>query len=148
MRTTVNLSCDNVKILKESAQNLNISTHEIITLLMQTAFSGNSLDCKAFKGICYQEKAQDSEWKRFHVTFEPHVYELGLDCRKFFKVSVSFLISFAICNYLDQITGNANIRVDNYPSNYIFIARMFDDVQGFMVFWGIPEMKYLENVIP
>ena len=46
---------------------------------------------------------------------------------------------------------NSDIRLlnaDNYPLNYIMIAKMFDDIQGFIVLWGMPEEKKLKDHVP
>jgi hypothetical protein len=148
MRTTININSLLLLELKESARKLDITTNELIEILLRKAFSQNRLKAVAFSGIKYQERDPGKKWKRHHVRFEYHMYEHCLDFRKFMKISVSLLIAYAIANYLNEITIINIEEVDNYPCNYLFIANTFNMVNGFMVFWGIPEEKYLSHLLP
>ena len=154
MRTTININYDVLERLKDSSEVLDLSSHDLIAMLMNIVISKNNLCATSFKGVRYQDDDPGKNWCKHHVWFDHQVYELGLDFRKFFKVSVSLLISFAIVNFLDELVEkmlNSNLNncmVDNYPANYITIAKMFDDIKGFIVLWGIPEEEKLKILIP
>ena len=67
--------------------------------------------------------------------------------------SVSWFLSFAIFNYIDEIVkelNNTEIQeniLDNYDQNFIYMARMFGGIKGFLTLWGVPEEKYLNRLL-
>jgi hypothetical protein len=153
LRTTININPLLLTRLKEASGTLEISTNEIIMLLLGAVQSKKGFNIGELRGVRYQDADPDRKWCRFHVTYRSRMYEKALDMRRFFKCSVSFIISFAIFKYLDEIverikdSENSNRIMDNYPSNYIFISKMYNGIQGFTIIWGVPEQKYLENLI-
>ena len=154
MRTTININRDLQNRLISTADMLHVSSHDLIAMLVRLVISRNSFEMNTSRGVRYQDRDPDKNWETFHVTLDDRLYFASLDFRNFFKVSVSFLISFAILNFLDVLVKkliNArmdNRKVDNYPLNYVIIAKMFDDIQGFIVIWGIPDEKKLKDLIP
>ena len=154
MRTTININKDLRSRLIDTADMLHISSNELIAKLVHSVISINNFEMNTSRGVRYQNRDPEKNWETHHVTMDQHLYDASLDFRKFFKVSVSLLISFAILNFLDVLVKkllNANKndhKVDNYPLNYIAISKMFDDIQGFIVIWGIPEEKKLKELLP
>jgi hypothetical protein len=146
MRTTIYINSILAERIKESAISLDISCNYLIKLLIHEAVLKDRFQVKTFQGVKYQDRDPEKKWKRLHVSFEPHIYEMGLDLRKALKCSVSLIVSFAIIQYLDELIEKLknNRKVDNYPRNYIFIAKKYNNIQGFTVFWGVPELKYLQ----
>ena len=154
MRTTININKDLKNKLLNTADMLEITSNELIARLIHLVISKNKFKMTMSKSVRYQDRDPKKNWKTHHVTFDDRLYNASLDFRNFFKVSVSLLISFAIVNFLDVVLkklANSNMnnqKVDNYPLNYIVIAKMFDDIQGFIVIWGIPEEKKLKDFVP
>ena len=147
MRTTININKNLLNRLIRTADMLQISSNDLITMLVQSVLFKNNFEINTSRGVRYQDRDPEKNWKTHHVTLDQHLYENSLDFRNFFKVSASFLISFAILNFLDVLVKklvNAsmnNQKVDNYPLNYMVIAKMFDDIQGFIVIWGYRRKK-------
>ena len=154
MRTTININKDLRNRLLNTADMLHISSHDLIAMLVRLVISKNSYELNISRGVRYQNRDPVKNWETHHVTLDDRLYNASLDFRNFFKVSVSLLISFAILNFLDVVEKKLvnskinNQKVDNYPLNYIVIAKMFDDIQGFIVIWGIPEEKKLKDLMP
>jgi hypothetical protein len=144
MRTTINIQKKLFLKLENASETLNISKNEIVDLLLRKIIAANSFKSKAFETVRYQERDPEKNWHQLHVTFSPRLYETGLDSRKFFKYTVSYVVSFAIINYLDELINkiiklNYNVeKVDNYPLDYIFVAKDFNNFQGFVIIWGVP----------
>ena len=88
-----------------------------------------------------------------HIKFKPVFYEKAQDLKRNYKFSVSWLISFAIVEYLDDILNematpeNQKKIMDNYDQNYIYIAKMYGKIPVFIAMWGVPEKKYLNRVL-
>ena len=154
MRTTININKDLKKKLINTADMLHMSSNDLISILIKTVISKNYFKMNTSQGVRYQESDPEKKWATLHVALDQHLYDASLDFRKFCKISVSLLISFAIINFLDILieklvnTKMNNKEVDNYPFNYIAISKMFDDIQGFIVIWGIPNEKKLKNHMP
>jgi hypothetical protein len=151
MRTTININRELSKKIKTAADKLQISKNDFISLLINIAISKKAFTLQSLKCVTYQNPDPDKNWVKLHVTFDNDTYEKGLDCRKFFKVSVSLLISFAFINYYDEIISSYQNKcdlMDNYPRNYILITKLFNSIQGFIILWGYPGVEHLENLLP
>lgn len=154
MRTTININNELLKKLQETSEALNLSISDLITIFINKIIRDNIFDIALFQCVKYQEIDPNKNWKKQHVYLESQIYEKGLDLRKIFKVSVSLIVAFSIVNLLEEIVeeiksnDSKKQKVDNYPLNYTFITRMFNNIEGYVVFWGLPEKKHLKNFIP
>ena len=154
MRTTININKDLHNRLISTADMFHLSSNDLIAMLIKKVISKNNFKMKTSHGVRYQDRDPEKNWETLHVTLDQHFYDTSLNFRNFCKFSVSFLISFAILNFLDEIVEKLiharmnNKKVDNYPLNYIAISKMFDEIQGFIVIWGIPDEKKLKDLIP
>ena len=139
MRTTIIINKDLRNRLISTADMLHISSNDLIAMLVHSVISNNNFKMDTSRGVRYQDRDPEKNWETHHVTLDQHLHDTSLDFRNFFKISVSFLISFAILNFLDILVkkllnaSRNNQEVDNYPLNYMVIAKMFDDIQGFIV---------------
>jgi hypothetical protein len=98
--------------------------------------------------VQYQKDNDAVNWHRLHVSFSNYSYELALDLRKVLKLSVSYIISLAIVEYLDEIVESLCIKkkdIDNYLQNYVFISNDYNGVHYFTTFWGYPSEKILNK---
>ncbi len=59
--------------------------------------------------------------------------------RKFFKMSVSFILAYAVMRYLDEVLKR-NKSADNYCyQNYIFMKEVVNGIICWQIYWGIPQ---------
>ncbi len=89
--------------------------------------------------VKYQERRDPSEWETLHVLWLPEDYEYFTDLRKFRKMSVSYVVSYAIKKYLKHIIDQ--ISTDNYLnifSGYICIKEIIDTIPSWRLIWGRP----------
>jgi hypothetical protein len=153
MHTTININKILFQNLEDISSSYEVSTDYLVSLLIKKVLSSNVLKVFSNNSIRYQKRDPEKNWKTMHVSFDTSVYELGLDSRKFFKFSVSYIVSLGMSLFIKEIIKklkkhDPNNNIDNYPTNYILIAKMFDNIQGFIIFWGVPEEKLLRNLIP
>ena len=153
MRTTVNINSILLNKIKSASSANNISKNELILILLSKLINSNEFNPKPYKAVKYQDSYPGIVWKREHIQLDPVFYEKVLDFRRNFKYSVSWLISYAVMNYLDKLvkeldkSGTHEYFMDNYPRNYIYISKMLGGIHMFITILGVPEEKYLEKLL-
>ena len=115
----------------------------IIKLLMQRIMDDNHKLLKSCRRVKYQERDKEKNWHRVHIVLNEYEYEYYLDMRKFYKMSVSFILAYAVMKYLNELVNellDRNKNTDNYLySNYIFIKETVDGIICWKTYWGIPQ---------
>ncbi len=114
----------------------------IIKLLIHEMMNDNKEMLRPCSRIEYQARDEKEKWHRLHIVINPYEYEYYLDMRKLYKMSVSFILAFAVRRYLDNIVRvllSGNTSTDNYRyRNYLFIKKIIDGVICWQLYWGIP----------
>ena len=103
------------------------------------------LNCFSFnKSIKYQKSDAKVNWHKFHILLDADEYEFFLDLRKFFKRSVSAIVSYAVKKYYKEMIKFKN--TDNYLfKNYVIIKKIIDSVVTWKICWGYTE-KMMEAI--
>jgi hypothetical protein len=153
MRTTIYINHYHFNKLIDASNLLNISRNELISMFISRLTHDNRFETKLFETVKYQDSESNINWITMHVKFEPVFYEKALDLRRHYKYSVSWFISYAIMEYLDDIVGkllnpeNRKKIWDNYDRNYIYISREYENIHTFTVSWGFVKEKYLKKLL-
>jgi hypothetical protein len=136
--TTMHVHKNILDMLNEGAEKTGKNITSIIKLLMQRVMKDNQQMIKTNSRIKYQMRDEKEKWHRIHIVLNEYEYEYYLDLRKFFKMSVSFILAYAVIKYLDKLL-NRNINTDNYfYRNYIFMMESSDGIVQWKIYWGIP----------
>lgn len=126
----------NVTILKKislAADRKKISSNEIISILLRKMLKKYKSKLKLYKAVKYQKKDPSKLWKRMHVKFKEVDYELFTDQRKFFKMSVSLLLTNAVEKYLEEL-----LREDRIEDNYLnYLYKITHDLQKDYIIWHV-----------
>ena len=132
-----------LETLNKSSETTGRTRTFIIMLLMQRVMSDNQKMLKSYSRIRYQERDKKDNWHRLHIILNEYEYEYYQDMRKFYKMSISFILAYAIRRYLDNIVNkllNSNNNTDNYHfRNYVFVKETIDEVTCWRIYWGIPQ---------
>ena len=143
IETTVHIHKSILEMLNKKVELTGKTRTFMMKLLMQRVMSDNQKMLKSYKRIRYQARDAKENWHKLHVVMNEYEYEYYLDMRKFFKMSVSFILAYAVRRYLDEIVKEllyGNISTDNYRyKNYIFIKETIDEVICWQIYWGIPQ---------
>ena len=98
-----------------------------------------------YSQIRYQKNDRDETWHKFHICFNTYQYEYCLDMRKLYKMSISFILAYAIENYLNELCDLLTCckdkkYTDNYLyKNYILTNNTIDGVICWQLYWGFPQ---------
>jgi hypothetical protein len=142
IETTMHVHIDIMKTLNNGADATGRGLTSIIKLLMQRVMEDNKKLLKSYSRVKYQERDEKENWNRIHIVLNEYEYEYYLDMRKFYKMSVSFILAFAVMRYLNEIVNellDRNKNTDNYfYRNYIFIKETVDGIVCWQIYWGIP----------
>ncbi len=153
MRTSIYINNRYPEKLKAASLILCISKNEIISILISRITNDSVFKSKVYQTVKYQSSYPDIVWKTQHIKFDPVFYEKAIDSRRNFKFSVSWFIAYAIVNYLDEIVKemtdpeNKGNMQDNYDHNFVYIAKTFGGIRGFITIYGVPEEKHLKNLL-
>lgn len=116
--TTLNINSDILKKIHLAADFKNISPNEIISFLLKKTLKNHNNRAKLYYPVKYQKKDPGKRWKIYHVRFNAVDYEVFTDQRKFFKMSVSLLLAYAVKKYLDDLYREEDVTYkDNYYAN-------------------------------
>jgi hypothetical protein len=143
--TTIRLHKDiHAKIIKTSRDLQIPPTVVILRIAEETQkrfarlFNGNSM-------VRYQRRDEPSNWRVLHLYLTQEEYELKIDMRNLFKLSVSLMIAEGVYQYLKKITSEivcekAKINDSYRQMNY----KTFTIVDGnikWSIFWEAPWLK-------
>ena len=112
--------------------------NSIIKLLIQRFMMDNQRMIKTNSRVKYQERDLKENWQRINIVFNEYEYEYCQDLRKFFKMSVSYILAFAVLRYLDEILHGNKSTNKYFFCNYIFIRKIIDNIVCWEIYWGIP----------
>jgi hypothetical protein len=114
----------------------------IIKQLMQRLMDDNQNLISLSSRIKYQERDDKANWRILHIVFNEYEYEYYLDMRKFYKMSVSLLLAYAVKQYLNEIINESldnKINNDNYLYRYYtFTKQKVDGIVCWQIYWGLP----------
>ena len=123
--------------ISRTSELCGVSRSELILVLikkmMNTAPDRRSLG----KMVQYQGRCNPDCWRRFHLQVRMDEYDYMLDLRKFFKMSVSLIVAFAVIKYLNKILKN-NITDKYHFKNYVVIREVVDTIICWRIYWGYP----------
>ncbi len=140
IETTLYVHRNILDLLNRGAAELGVSRTLIVKHLIQQMMS---IDRRAYSGIKYQERDRKESWYRLHISLNEYEYEYCLDMRKFFKMSVSYILAWAVLIYLGTMIKkfvNGNLGTDNYRFvNYLYVCKIYDDSICWQIYWGIPQ---------
>ena len=139
IETTLYINKSILETLNKSSAITGINKNKIIKLLMQRVMKDNQRLLKSYSRVKYQERDIKENWHRLHIVLNEYEYEYYLDMRKFFKMSVSFILAYAVMRYLDEVLKK-NKSSDNYCyQNYIFMKEVVNGIICWQTYWGIPQ---------
>jgi hypothetical protein len=138
IETTLHVKKSILYRLDQSATITGRSRTSIIKLLIQRIMKDNQRMIKMNSRVKYQERDLKENWQRINIVFNEYEYEYCQDLRKFYKMSISYILAFAVLRYLDEIF-KGNKSTDKYfYCNYIFIKKIIDNIVCWGIYWGIP----------
>ncbi len=154
MRTTINIDVTLLGEFETAMDTLHLSKNKLISLLLARIISKDEFEPRPYERVTYQERCKGLiVRKKEHINIESVFYEKYLDLRRNLKFSVSWLIAYAIKNYLNELvfdlinTDNTKVTPDNYARNFVYITKMLGTIPLYISILGVPELKYLEKLL-
>jgi hypothetical protein len=138
IETTINVNKHILEMLNNGAAITDKSRTSIIKSLFQMFMKDSQRMIKTNSRVKYQEMDLKENWHKIHIVLNEYEYEYYLDIRKLYKMSVSFILAYAVLRYLDELLKQ-NISTDKYCyKNYILIKKTVDGIISWQIYWGIP----------
>lgn len=142
IETTMHVHKSILEMLEKGSETTNRTRTYIIKCIMQRVMRDNRKLLRSYSVIKYQDRDLKENWCRIHIILNEYEYEYYLDMRKFYKMSVSFILAYAVMRYLDEVVNkilNKKINADNYCyNNYVFIEETVYGIICWKTYWGIP----------
>lgn len=141
--TTVNIRLDMYAKLAGAADCAGVSKSRLISALLRHAAGNKRLFLPDAIRVRYQGRREKEEWRCLHVSIRRDEYEFYHDLRCLCKLSVSFLIAYALEHYLDEVFALIMKDADNYRYQNYAIYRIVDNgIICWVRCWGIPRRKH------
>ena len=138
IKSSVNINIGKLSLLEKFSEVNELSINEVVALLLRKILEDGKYSAKKFRAVKYQEIDPDKNWDTLTVYFEDVDYEFFTDMRKFFKESVSLLLSKAIDLFLDTILSEVKDILLNYADSDWDIRS--DDVETGVI-WSVYWIK-------
>ncbi len=136
MRTTLNVGTDILQQISRAAQAEGIRRSEMMVILIKKVMIDiKNPECIG-KLIRYQARREPEEWEISHLSLRWDDYEYFQDMRKLLKMSVSFILAYAVKKFLGKT--KTLLKRDNYPFNYVIVKETIDNIICWRFFWGFP----------
>jgi hypothetical protein len=139
IETTVNIQMKVLNDLTRAAIITGLSKRDVISLLLKCLSGDQEKMVQSWRRVRYQKRLVEGDWRCLHVFLWPDEYEFFLDLRKVCKMSVSYLIAYAVANYLVEVINSFLKKPDNNRyKNYTIIGRVVDGIACWTYYWGVP----------
>ncbi len=126
--TSVSLKPRHINLLTSAAEEMGISVNDLMILLLRY------MNERAFSIVGKRERVKyqlpEGDIQVVNLYIEQRDYERNLDARRFGKVSVSWLLAYAIDHFLDIIIQKINKSfvlgeeiLNNYVSPQTFLVK-------------------------
>ena len=103
----------------------------------------NGISRHTWRRIRYQERDDGKKWGRIHISLDEAEYELFLDLRRMYKMSLSLLLAVGVKKHLSKIIKKLRClaSTDNYRITSYVICSSKDNtgLQSWKIYWGLPE---------
>jgi hypothetical protein len=137
--TTVCIHRETYEILTAAAMAAGVSRHQFISSLMKHSSKKMRKLHEDWTRARYQARRTGEKWSRMHVRVRKDEYDFFFDLRKVTSFSLSHLIAYATEHYIDELLALMKKNTDNYRyRNYAINQLFIDDVECWIVYWGIP----------
>lgn len=134
--------------LQAASRAAGVSRNSLVSSLLKCASRRMKLERSSRGGIRYQERLEGAELGRMHLRLRCDEYEFFIDMRKVCKMSVSFLVAYAVEHFLDELMQKLIMNPDNYRyHNYAMTKVYAGDVICWILYWGIPK-KLIKKPVP
>lgn len=138
--TTINIDPALLELLAEASESLSTSRANLIAVLMYFMSRKPHRNLEQKIGIEYQPRSQNPEWRVFHLRLKQAEYNFYQDMRIICKMSISYIIAYAIENHLDEIMKRLTGDITRYRlSGYAIIQHTIGDITCWAKYWGIPD---------
>ncbi|MFC1669404.1 hypothetical protein ACFL20_03375 [Spirochaetota bacterium] len=144
IQTTLNINKNVLYKLNQASDVSGRSRTELIVMLLKKVMKNDCVKSCIERSIKYQQCNEKKSWHTFHITFRGDEYEYFVDLRKLLKMSLSYILAFAVKKYLNSIISGES--TDNYMfENYIIAKEDADGIIYWKLFWGVPDKiaKYI-----
>ena len=155
IETTTCISIKHLTLLNRYAEHFRLPLHTFIFLLVNYAAKNERCRMQAFNRIAYRKRSCQKTWKRVHLYVYHSEYELFLDVKKLWKMSLAKIIEFCIEKVLVEFLQYFNHRLkemntDNYPNYYESRAYTFsfykeNGIHCCQYHWGPPPEVLQQN---
>ncbi|MFC1669698.1 hypothetical protein ACFL20_04845 [Spirochaetota bacterium] len=138
IETTININKHLLGKINSASRLMGKSKTEIIVILLKKVMVEGSSNVKICRSVKYQDCDEKKNWHTFHIVLKSDEYEYFLDLRKILKMSVSFIVAYAVRKYLKSFL-KSGFTDNNSFQNYILAREDADGIIYWLMFWGVPK---------
>lgn len=137
--TTIRVGREAAGRIAEICENRGIRKAALVSALVRFASGRMRPLPDGWLRVKYQGRRGKEEWRCLHLAVRPDEYEFFGDMRKVQRLSVSFIVAFAVEHFLDEMMETIGDDTDNYRyRNYLIAQFLLGDVVCWVHCWGIP----------
>lgn len=137
IKTTVRVPAATIQALDDASLLLQVKRSDMIVRLLKH-LTGKTASNAFWTRVRYQERRRKEDWKQIHVSPKGDEYELFLDLRKVRKFSVSFLVTWAVEEYISDLIDNWENEDNYHLKNYAVVHFFNTGIECWLFCWGIP----------
>lgn len=143
IETTAYIDDEIRRKLDMAARTRSVSRSALVVSLMRRVMKEHGKKARLGRTVQYQETSENRRCA--HVSLSERDYECFIDMRRFFKRSVSLLISYAVIRFLDELFEEIDFENTKYYTdnnlfnNYLLSCTWTESYVCWIISWGIPD---------
>jgi len=139
VETTIRIGCEAAGRIAETCESRGIRRAVLVSALVRFASGRMRPLPEEWLRVKYQGRRGKQEWRCVHLSVRPDEYEFFGDMRKVQRLSVSFIVAYAVEHFLNEMLEMMGKDTDNYRyRNYLIAQFILGDVVCWVHCWGIP----------
>ena len=151
IETTANMHINILRKIERASVTLNKSQMYIVRLLLGVLLEDEEKHTRSWSRIRYQKRDVPENWTTFHLTLRQDEYDFTQDLRKVYRMSLSYVIAYAVDKFLDIIISKLtsikfNNKIDCFLySNYIVSYKKIEGVHCWQYCWGYTPLAFVRR---
>lgn len=153
IKTTLNLKTTTILDLERIADKLGFSCSNTIKFLLGR-MAESKLKQFTSRSITYQKKDENCFFHVFHINYTDSQYEMYLDLRKVMKMSLSYIVAYAVETFKNEILDEDDLEKLNsffqtfyLTSEYGVKFNLSNKIKDWCFTWGVKKDQSYDLII-
>ena len=132
IHTSLSIKDSHLNNIKMQAEILDISVNDLIVLLLRRAIRDKGINKIQSQNYLIKYQKRTKNYSIVNIYLSQRDYESVITARRFFKLSVSWILAYALENFLFEVINKVKLSLtntrqilNNYLNNHSYLVKIY-----------------------